>query len=464
VKKYDIAVIGCGSGGFGTALAASRKGLEVLVIEKSSSIGGNANRCGVNNWEPVAGATGFPREIYQRLRERPQAVGIYGYSRHFVWSGKQSFPGGEHTLRAAAGKSYSDTLRRHGAGSLAEDEEFIRSNIFGISFEPEAYEQELRDMLAETGCCTLRENTFLKCAVIDNGRIEQIILENGETVIADYYVDATGDGDLCDAAGCVMMEGQESRDTFNESAAPVDATDKVNGVSLIFRIRRRENPIIGKLPEGIGATCWWKNEYPFAAFFEFPNGDFNVNILPTMEGREYLDSDPSTAYAECRRRILSWWHYVQCEYPEFQSWEIASISRAVGVRESRRVRGDYILTQADCTAGTTEGVHNDIIAISDHQLDRHGDSSIHTEIRKPYGIPYRCLIPEGFANLLVACRAASFSSVAASSCRLSRTMMQLGQAAGTAIVIASENGVEDLRNINSTLLKDRLISQGVQLA
>ena len=81
----------------------------------------------------------------------------------------------------------------------------------------------------------------------------------------------------------------------------------------------------------------------------------------------------------------------------------------------------------------------------------------------PYGIPYRCLIPKGFRNLFVACRGAGFSSLAASSCRLSRTMVQLGQAAGTAAAIAHARGL-DLPEVPAGELRDRLRAQHVQLA
>jgi hypothetical protein len=98
-------------------------------------------------------------------------------------------------------------------------------------------------------------------------------------------------------------------------------------------------------------------------------------------------------------------------------------------------------------------------------MDTHGAETGRAgcgELDEPYGIPYRALIPKGFRNLLVACRGASFSSLAASSCRLSRTMMQLGQAAGTAVALAHERSL-DLPEVPSGVLRDRLRAQHVQL-
>ena len=77
-------------------------------------------------------------------------------------------------------------------------------------------------------------------------------------------------------------------------------------------------------------------------------------------------------------------------------------------------------------------------------------------------LPYRCLIPKGFRNLLVACRGAGFSAIAASSCRLSRCMMQLGQAAGNAVALGKELGT-DLAAVPADSLRDRLRREHVQL-
>jgi hypothetical protein len=96
-------------------------------------------------------------------------------------------------------------------------------------------------------------------------------------------------------------------------------------------------------------------------------------------------------------------------------------------------------------------------------MDTHGSHARGIgELREPYGVPYRCLIPQGQRNLLVACRAASFSALAASSCRLSRTMLQLGQAAGTAAALAHELQV-DLPEVPADRLRAALRDQHVQL-
>jgi hypothetical protein len=84
-------------------------------------------------------------------------------------------------------------------------------------------------------------------------------------------------------------------------------------------------------------------------------------------------------------------------------------------------------------------------------------------LKQPYGVPFRCLLPVEFDNLAVACRGASFSSVAASSCRLSRTMMQLGQAAGTAAALAQQEHLSSFADVAPGKLRRSLAAQHVEL-
>jgi hypothetical protein len=144
-------------------------------------------------------------------------------------------------------------------------------------------------------------------------------------------------------------------------------------------------------------------------------------------------------------------------------YRLSWIAPALGIRETQRIVGEYVLVEQDLRAGIRSQTHNDIICLADHAMDTHG-SHAHGigELEEPYGVPYRCLIPKGTDNLLIACRAASFSSLAASSCRLSRTMMQLGQAAGTAAALAKELDTT-LPQVPPDRLRKALRKQHVQL-
>ena len=159
--------------------------------------------------------------------------------------------------------------------------------------------------------------------------------------------------------------------------------------------------------------------------------------------------------AKAKGRARAHWHLLQrTSYPDY---EFHSFAPMLGIRESYRVVGEYVLTEHDISAGLGKEVHPDIVAIADHAFDTHGSGGGVRELESPYGIPYRCLIPKGCTNLLVACRGASVSHIAASSCRLSRTMMALGHAAGLAAVQAAETG----RPVNA--LDIRAIQEELQM-
>ncbi len=457
--RYDLIVAGIGSGGFGAALAGARLGLSVLALEIADGIGGNAVRSGVTMWESGVGGTGFPFEIYKRLKGIENAVGVYSFGRHIWWVGWEGFPGGEHVVDPA--RAYQDTLRRHRGGGTPVDHVFRKEHWHGVVFEPAPYADVLGAMLAETGRVTLLTKTTFEHVETRDGRITGLVLTNGERVTATAYVDSTGGGALCKAAGCATMYGQEGRKAFDEPSAADKPNDRVNGVTLIFRITRTETPGVEPLPEGVPAKCWW-GRFPAMSAVQYPNGDFNCNMLPTMEGRDAAKMGYAKAYTECERRIRSFWHHVQTGWPEFQQYRIGWVAPALGIRETSRVVGEYVLTEHDLRAGLSKQTHPDIVTIADHSIDRHGAGGGGGEVDEPYGVPYRCLVPKGFTNLLIACRGASFSSLAASSCRLSRTMMQLGQAAGTAAALAVANGIT-LPGVAPDALRASLREQRCQL-
>lgn len=467
VYTCDIAVIGAGSGGIAAAVTAARHGLSVLLVEQADLIGGTAVRAGVHCWEMGAGGTGLPFDIYRRMNRLRGAVGIYSCGRHMSWYDPARepyrFPGGERILDP--GKRYVDTLQRHGAPGGQPTPDFVRRVWHGVPFEMEDYRSVLEEMLAETGRCEVVVGTGITDAMVQQGIIRSILLTNGSEVMATAYIDATADVCLCRVSGCVTLIGQDAQEAFGEPSAPERPNDNVNGVTLAYRVTRALASGVESLPTGIGHRCWWAANYPVASFNPYPRGDINVNMLPTMEGTEYLAMRSATAYQECRRRVLAHWHHLQSRYDEFRDFRMAWIAPSMGVRESYRTLCAHMLTEQDIRAGGGGRQYDDVIAIADHALDTHGRSTgrrLCSELEEPYGVPYRCLVPRGYSNLLVACRGAGFTSIAASSCRLSRTMMQLGQAAGTAAALARDLGVA-LPDVPPKELRRRLYRQYAQV-
>ncbi len=425
--RYDVCVVGGGSGGIGAAVAAARMGLSVLLAEREDRLGGTSTLGGVNSWEPTVGATGVPRDIYDRLAAIPDAVGIASLAAPY----SAEHPYGEWAPESGLG--YDDTLRRSGMKP---------GTWHSVVFELEPFHRVVLEMLNETGNCdVLLDASFVEVDARD-GCVAGIVIGHANerrTVPADWYIDCT------DAALALAAD------------AECETSEKPNGVTLVYRVRPTATPRVEPLPAGVP-----DEPYPASAHIvTYPCGDRNVNMLPTMRGEEFASMPPEEARAECERRVAQHWCWLQSEHG-FDAWERSWTAPMLGVRESRRIVGEYVLTEHDVRAGLSGQHHGDIVAITGHPVDIHGEGGGCVELDEPYGVPYRCLIPKGFRNLLVASRAASFSHVAASSCRLSRTMMQLGQAAGTACAVAS-NERRDLPDVPPGLLQRRLCDQGVQL-
>ena len=204
VIRCELAVIGGGSAGFGAAFAAARLGVDVVLVERADCLGGNSVRSGVNCWEMGAGGTGIPFDLYRRLKSQSHAVGIYSFSRHLLWYDPQlesyRYPGGETVIDP--GCKYRDTLRRYGSRGMAADEAFCREHWHGVPFEPDAMAGTMLAMLRETRHCRVLLKTAFVAAEANSGHIESVELSDGSRLAADYYVDATGDGVVCIAAGC----------------------------------------------------------------------------------------------------------------------------------------------------------------------------------------------------------------------------------------------------------------------
>ena len=442
VVEADVAVVGGGSAGFSAAWSAAHLGSSVVLVEKEAVLGGTSTLGGVNNWEPGMGGTGVPYRVYQRLEKIPAAAGVYRIDRHCSWKKpweKYAFPGG--LIETDPCLDYAHTLLRHGPGM--SDEAWFRANCHGVIFEPDALAAVMSDMLRETGRCRVFLKTALAEVRRDGGRVSEVSLSDGTAVRAKVFIDAT-DGALCGRLGCELMSGRDCRADFNEPGAPSNRLSQINGATLVYRVSpvgKKEPDLVEPLPEDIPAACWWQKQFPYAFVGKYPAGDLFINMLPTMAGEEYLRLGGEQAYAECVRRARAHWHWYQQNFDEFRRFRLKMFFPKAGLRETRRVRGEYVLSQNDLLATQSGQKHDDVIAIADHPMDSHGGGGPGGELKGAYGIPYRCLLPLRTENVLVAGRAASFSAIAASSCRLSRTMMQLGEAAGTAAHLACARGV-----------------------
>ena len=423
--EADVCVVGGGSAGIGAAVAAARKGARVVLIERQKRLGGTGANAYVANWEPGPGCE-IAREIFQRMKAIDGAGVARGYSV------STDAPMGYNLVDEA--EPYEKSLRRAGVPGGC------------VPYKPEAFDRVVREMLDETGHVRLLDGTtFFKAAPSDNRtQVESVLAERSDgrivRVRAKVFIDATGCVWLCRDLGCEVMLGADPKSRFNESGAPEKGFLRLNAISRCYLIRPSDNP---------------QREPPQAGHVRFPrcayvtgwkNGMQAVNPMPMLPGRALIDY----GYDECLRRselmARAHWHWLQ-EVPEFQGFELDEVAPMLGIRESYRVVTRYVLNENDVTAGLKNQEHDDIIAVADHPCDIHGAGGGLGEVKTAYGIPYRCLVPAGsWDNLLVACRGSGFSKIAASSCRLQRTMIQLGHAAGvaSAMAVEAEVGVDKI--------------------
>lgn len=445
----DLLVIGAGAGGFAAALSAARLGLRTVLVERADVLGGNAVRALVCSWEPGVGGTGVPLDLYRRLGS---AAGIARIARHqcSVEPELRNFPGCELRLDPALG--YGDTLRRFGASGY--DLAFGRRHWHAVSFLPEACATAMAAMLAEAGVTVLTSRSPLRLTAAD-GRITTVTLDDGSVLHPRAVIDASAEARVAELVGCALRQGRECAAETGEPSAPEQADERVNGVSLLYRITPCAPTAAPAEP-----SCWWAPTFPVVHCVELPDGDRVLNMLPTMAGADWLAAGPEAGLIECRRRLDAHWRWLQAVWPEFRAWRIRAVAPAAGVRESRRIVAERLLDERDVRGGLAAQRDDDLCTIADHALDTHGHGAAHGELAAPYGVPFRCLVPVGMRNLLVACRAAGFTAIAASSCRLTRTMMQLGQAAGTACALAPDEPA----GVAGPALRAALSAQGVQLA
>jgi hypothetical protein len=437
--NVDVCVIGGGSGGIGAAVTSSRAGADVVLVERENRLGGTSTNAYVSNWEPGPGNR-IAREIYDRLSQIPNAVGITKEHN----PGHKKGPFGLWLI--TPGASYEQTLRRAGVE---------RRNWHAVVFDPDAFHQVVTEMLEETAQCRIMLDTTFTDASVDGNRMLSIeAVDSGGAqyrIKAKVFIDSTGGVHLCRKLGCKTMLGSESASRFNEASAPEKPHGTLNAISLCYRIRKSEDR-----NRGVASQPAAEDRPRAAHIHSLPNGDLIVNPMAMLPGESLIDTGYEEAYAACKPIVQAHWQWLQT-YPALAGYQFHSYAPMLGIRESYRVVGEYVLTQHDVEAGLAKQTHPDIIAIADHALDVHGRGGerVHGELEGPYGIPYRCLIPKGWDNLLVACRGASFSHVAASSCRLSRTMISIGSAAGLAAATAAKEN-SPVSDIDVSALQEAL--------
>lgn len=431
--QTEVAVVGGGAGGFGTAYTLAKNGIKTVLVERNPGLGGTSVYGGVNCWEPGVADGELHEIIKNKLYQIPNACAVCKTVPNSLLLEPENEP--ENVSRYPWGLSvpdpeatYKDTLKRCPSLTGGDWKKWRR-----FQFEPDVMNRTLQELLAgyKDFITLMLDTEYLSCKT-EEGKVTEITVRRKNEIYqicADYFVDSTGDIFLARDAGCEAIIGTEAKELYNEPSASVKDEQNVNGVSYVFRIRKSKNPehIDDYVPSDKAIS-----RRVVSCFNLYPNGDINVNMLPTLTGREFL-SYKEEADEVGRATVLKYWHFLQTECG-MKGWKLVHIFPMTGIREGYRLVGKYVLTEHDLLAGVEKQNYNtDIATIADHPIDRHGENTGGGQVMTPYAIPITCTETREFENLFVACRGASFSSIAASSARLTRTMLGLGEAAGREI-------------------------------
>ena len=416
---YDVVVAGAGSAGATAAIAAARAGARTLLVERLGFLGGIS----------TAVLDTFYAFFTPGRRPRKVVSGIF-----------------DEVVAA---------LR-------AEDAAFERPNTYGagtgITYDPETLKRVWEELVLAAGADVLL-HAFVHGVERDGERVTGLRLwtKGGERLVgARCLVDATGDADLVHLAGGPY-----------ENAARAGA---VQSLSTVFRLA---NVDVARA-EAVPKEALWERMRSAAASgrYALPRLEGSIHRT-TQEGvmtalltrvRDVDATDPEAltrAEIEGRRQCCEYVRFLRDGVPGYERAVLVSTSPAIGVRESRRVLGDYVLT-ADDVLGARR--FDDQVARCGAPIEEHHAGSdtrwVYLEEGLAYGIPYRSLLPRGVEGLLVAGRCFSATHDAHASARSMATCMAMGQAAGTAAALAAATVPRDL---GPEHLRARLAADGADV-
>lgn len=397
--RADICIVGGGSGGMAAAFAAAsqRQDKKIVLIEAMGILGGTSTVGGVNAWEPGSVGTSVLHKLcFDALKAENSAV-IARYVKQTQRPGLWALVEEDKNLQ------YEDTLRHRAPGRIV--------------FSPMAMHRYMENTLVNLGVEILYSHPIVDCKT-SGQRVLSVTAENTQTgellvVEADMFIDSTAELVLSRMAGAETMRN-----------------DNLNGVSQMFVVSKKDKRGVEELPQWVKETdaqSWVCERDPDVIFNRYPDGRLNVNTLPTFEGNEYLKlgrEAKRTAIA----RTYALWHDFQKERG-FDDYRLEYIFPMLGVREGYHLVGRHVLDMPDLMSRKNS---DDYIAYSDHSLDYHSavNKKAAADIGGEYGIPFGCALPKNLENLAVASRGLSATPLAASSCRLQRTIMQVGESVG----------------------------------
>ena len=436
-QKFDVVVCGGGFSGFAAAYSAAREELNVLLIEKSAALGG-VGTCGLVN---------------HLLGERSIRSGVISKCVGGIFDTLE-----KRLIDRGFGLELSREnldLSPHG---------WYSSLGIGLIFDNEGMKLVLEEMATEVGVNILY-TTQIVDAVCENGKITSLILVNKSgfsKVNARYFIDATGDGDIFAMSGCSFKSGDE--DGKFAAASLEMHLENVDSQALTNYMKETGDLRFRNIIEKLKKSGEWPFPYEiFISVMLMEKDVFMINTIRQVGVDGTCASSISDATITGRAENFKLWEIAKKHFPGFENSRIRAIAPSIGIRETRRLCGEYILSPEDIINGKE---FYDSIAVSGYGFDlphplKPSFQPLEKAQRKsPYTeIPYRCLLPKEISNLLVAGRCISAQRDALGPIRVMGVCIAQGEAAGIAAMLAVKNNTS-FKNVDIKKLKSLLKERG----
>ncbi len=417
MKKYDLVVVGGGLTGVAASVSAAREGLSVLLVEQSGSLGG---------------------AISQNL--------VYPFMTYWT-----TVPETGETKDLSAG-IFKEMQQRQQVYLPRSDRK---------RFDPESFKCLLDDMVREAGVEVLFHGTLCG-AQVESGRIQSILLATKAGLWqaeGENFIDATGDGDLMAFAGCDFQLGRES----DGLCQPMTTCFRLCDVDL--ELFRADRPRLQELYQQEQAAGRIQNPREnILVFFGLGSNILHFNTTRVVKLDPTDPLDVSQAEMQARAQVFEMLRFLQANTASCKDARVVSVATSIGVRESRKLRGEHILTVEELKACTR---FPDAIALGNYDVDIHspdgaGTSHHYFPAGQYYTIPYRCLLPKELDNLLVAGRCLSATHEAQASVRIMPICATTGQAAGMAAALAHSTGATP-KTLDIAALQEKLRQAGAAI-
>ncbi|HEX9766167.1 MAG TPA: FAD-dependent oxidoreductase [Nitriliruptorales bacterium] len=412
--EVDVLVVGGGPAGVGAALSAARAGMRTRLVERYGCLGGIWTAGLLNPYFDGRSKGGIPTEIIDRLHA-------------------------------------------HGGADATKDWDYVTP--LGQLINPEAMKYVLDRMAEEAGVEVLLY-TYAVGTILEDEAVRGVIVENKSgrsAILATVVIDCTGDGDVAYHAGCEFEYGRIGDGlvqpmTLQFKVSGFDFTQDV-GDHWLYHVLREHNS-----EEELAAVPFVN---PWAV--PIPGMPATVAVQWThLHGADGTDAESLTrAAVEGRRQVHSAMRLLESARDVLGDVRLIETAMQIGVRETRRIRGEYHLELEDLTAGRSfdDGICRVHFGVDIHVPDGGSQRVIKVQ---PYHVPYRCLVPLGVEQLLVAGRCISGSHEAHASYRVTGNCVAMGEAAGLAAAQAVEHGLTP-REVDGVTVRQLMEKNGANL-